>query len=89
MLTLLIVANFSISDHCKRFCIVSNHILLCGNYLGLDAPPYERFVFSCFHASSDDDNRSPFQFSLARAIFPKTFSALNDNENDNETISFS
>ena len=53
------------------------------------SPLDERFVFSCFHASSDDDNRSPFQFSLARAIFPKTFSALNDNENDNETISFS
>ena len=30
-------SNFSISDHCKRFCMVSNHILLCGSYLGLDA----------------------------------------------------
>ena len=33
--------------------------------------PDERFVFSRFHASSADDNRSPFQLSLVHAIFPK------------------
>ena len=49
--------------------------------------PGERFVFSRFHASSDDDNRSPFQLSLAHAIFPNMFPSSNDNENDNETIS--
>ena len=51
--------------------------------------PDERFVFSRFHASSDDDNRSPFQLSLVHAIFPKMFPSMNDNENDNETISIS
>ena len=52
--------------------------------------PDERFVFSRFHASSADDNRSPFQLSLVHAIFPKKmFPSLNDNENDIETISIS
>ena len=52
--------------------------------------PDERFVFPRFHARSDGDNRSPLQFSLAHAIFPKKNPpSLNDNENDNETISIS
>ena len=49
----------------------------------------ERFVFSCFHASSDDENRSPFQLFLVHTIFRRIYSALNENENDNETISIS
>ena len=53
------------------------------------SPPDERFVFTCFHASSDDDNRSPFQLSLVHAIVLEIFPALNDNEHDNETISIS
>ena len=32
MLTLLILANFFISDDCKRFC--ANHVLFCGNGFG-------------------------------------------------------
>ena len=53
------------------------------------SPPDEHFVFTCFHASSDDDNRSPFQLSLVHAIVLEIFPALNDNEHDNETISIS
>ena len=49
----------------------------------------ERFVFSCFHASSDDENRSPFQLFLVHTIFRRIYPALNENENDNETISIS
>ena len=67
---------------------VSNHVLLCGNWLDLDAllsphcwsRPDERFVLSCFHASSDDDNRTPFQLSLVHAVFPKIIPSLNNNE---------
>jgi hypothetical protein len=69
MLTLLILANFFISDDCKRFC--ANHVLFCGHGFGYSfclaiakALRMSVFVFSCFHASSDDDNRSPFQLSL-------------------------
>ena len=51
--------------------------------------PDERFVFPRFHASSDDDNRSPFQLSLVHAMFPKMFPSLNDNENDIETLRIS
>ena len=51
--------------------------------------PGERFVNLRFQASSDDDNRSPFQLSLVHAIFPKKFPSLNDSESDNETISIS
>ena len=53
------------------------------------SPPDERSVFSCFHASSDDDNTSPFQPSLVHAVFLRMYTALNDNESDNETISIS
>ena len=53
------------------------------------SPPDERFVFTCFHASSDDDNRFPFQLSLAHAIVLDIFPALNDNEHDNKTRSIS
>ena len=42
-----------------------------------------------FIASSDDDNRSPFQLSLVHAIFPEMFPSLNDSENDNQTITIS
>ena len=49
------------------------------------SPPDERVVFLCVHASSDDDNRYPFQLSLVHAIFLKMYPALNNDENDNET----
>ena len=69
MLTLLILANFFISDDCKRFC--ANHVLFCGNGFGYSfclaiaqALQMSVLLCSCFHASSDDDNRSPFQLSL-------------------------
>ena len=51
------------------------------------SPPDERFAFSWFHASSEDDNRSPFGLSLVHATFLTMRAALNDNENSNETIS--
>jgi len=50
---------------------VANHVLFCGHGFGYSfclaiakALRMSVFVFSCFHASSDDDNRSPFQLSL-------------------------
>ena len=88
MPTLLILANFFISDYCKRFCIQSRIVML---FLSrhCSSLPDERFVNLRFQASSDDDNRSPFQLSLVHAIFPEMFPSLNDSESDNETISIS
>jgi hypothetical protein len=90
MLMLLILAKFFISDYCKRLYIQSRVVMwqlvffLSRNRSNL---PDERFAFSCFDASGDDDKRSLFIF-LVHAILPKRFPALNDNANGNETISF-
>ena len=92
--SLLILANFFISDYCKRFCITVTYCYVVTSWIWMlfwsrhrSSPPDERSVFLCFHASSDDENRSPFQLFLAHAIFLNMYPALNDNEN--ETISIS
>ena len=97
LLTLLILANFFISDYCKRFCLQSHYdCYVATSWIWMffwsrhrSSPPDERVVFWCFHASSDDDNRYPFQLSLVHAIFLKMYPALNNDENDNETKSIS
>ena len=61
-LFLMIIANGFVSNH-----VLPRH---------RSSPPAERFVCSCFHASSDDDNRSPFQLSLVHAIFLTCFLLL-------------
>ena len=76
--------------HPTTYCYVVTSwiwMLFCSRHRS--SPPDELLVFSCFHASRDDDNRSPFQLSLVHAIFLNKYPALNDNENDNETISIS
>ena len=88
MLTLLILANFFISDYCKQFCIqpriVNSTWQLAGFGCSFCLAIVQAFRMSVLyfpaHASSDDDNRSPFQLSLAHAIFPNMFPSLNDNE---------
>ena len=70
-------------------CVITSWIWILFLSRHCSSLPDERFVFSRFRASSDDDNRSPFQLSLVHAIFPNIFPSSNDNENDNETISIS
>jgi hypothetical protein len=65
MLMLLILAKFFISDYCKRLYIQSRVVMwqlvffLSRNRSNL---PDERFAFSCFDASGDDDKSSLFIF---------------------------
>ena len=89
-------AYFFIADYCERFCIqlclAMWYLAGFGRFLG---PAIARAIrmsvlfFSCFHASSEDDNKSPFQLSLVHATFLKMCLPLNDTENDDETISIS
>ena len=85
----LIIANSFVSKHVLLQYVVTSWIWMLFLSRHCSSLPDERFVFLRFQASSDDDNRSPFQLSLVHAIFPKMFPSLNDSESDNETISIS
>ena len=94
MLTLLILANFFISDCCKWFCIQSRIVMrsLAGCGCSFCLANVQAFRISVLHFRAFMQAvtmTTGLQLSLVHAIFPIMFPSLNDNENDNETISIS